>query len=55
VAKVVTRMVTHHKHRWHEVRGHWRTLKSGVRVPVRPHERGDERLGRIEKTYKVER
>lgn len=58
--KVVTRMTTHHKHRWHEVRAHFRTLRNAdgsvkKRVPVKPHERGDERLGRITKTYRVER
>ena len=53
--QVVTRATTHHRHRWHEVRGHWRTLKSGRRVPVKPHERGDERLGKITKTYVVEK
>jgi len=58
--RVLARAITHHKHRWHEVRGHFRTLKNAdgsvrKRVPVRPHERGDTRLGRIEKTYKVER
>ena len=54
-AKVMTRMITHHRHRWHEVRAHFRLLKSGKRVPVKSHERGDERLGQIEKTYSVER
>jgi hypothetical protein len=53
--KVLVRMLTHHKHRWHEVRSHFRLLKSGVRVPVKSHERGDERLGKIVKTYKVEK
>ena len=53
--KVVVRMITHHRHRWHEVRAHFRLLKSGKRVPVKSHERGDERLGRVEKVYKVER
>jgi hypothetical protein len=55
VEKVIARSITHHKHRWHEVRGHFRLLKSGRRVPVKAHARGDERLGKIEKTYKVER
>jgi hypothetical protein len=60
VDKVIARSITHHKHRWHEVRSHWRTLKNKdgtvkKRVPVKSHERGDERLGRVEKTYKVER
>ena len=58
--KVVTRMITHHKVKWHEVRAHWRTLKNKdgtvkARVPVKSHERGDELLGRIEKQYRVER
>jgi hypothetical protein len=55
VEKVIARSITHHKHRWHEVRSHFRLLKSGKRVPVKSHERGDERLGRIEKAYRVER
>jgi len=54
-AKIVTQAVTHHHNRLHEVRAHWRLLKSGKRVPVKSHSRGDERLGRIEKTYHVER
>lgn len=41
--------------RWHEVRAHTRLLKSGKRVKVNSHERGDERLGKIIKTYKVEK
>jgi hypothetical protein len=58
--KVVARMITHHKHRWHEVRAHFRTYRNEdgsvrMRVPIPAHERGDERLGRVEKTYKVER
>ena len=60
VATVIARSITHHKHKWHEVRSHFRTLKNKdgtvkMRVPVKSHERGDERLGRVEKTYKVER
>lgn len=55
VAKVIARSITKHKHRWHEVRSHFRLLKSGARVPVKAHERGDERLGRVEKTYRVKR
>jgi len=59
-AKVVVRMTTHHKLRWHEVRAHFRTYrnKDGSvrgRGPVKAHERGDEKLGRVEKTYRVER
>ena len=53
--KIVTQAITHHHNRWHEVRAHWRTLKSGKRVPVKSHPRGDQTLGRIEKTYRVER
>lgn len=33
--------------REHEVRGHWRTFSSGMRVWVRPHKRGDPDLGRV--------
>jgi hypothetical protein len=58
--KIVARMTTHHKNREHEVRAHFRKLKNKdgtvrARVPVKSHKRGDERLGKIEKTYKVER
>lgn len=35
--------------REHDVRGHWRTFRSGVRVWVRPHRRGDASLGRVER------
>ena len=60
VDKVIARAITHHKNRQHDVRAHFRALKNPdgtvrVRVPVMPHKRGDIRLGRIEKTYKVER
>lgn len=58
--KVVVRMITHHKLKWHEVRAHFRTYKNKdgsvrMRIPIPAHERGDEKLGRVEKTYKVER
>ena len=33
--------------REHDVRGHWRTFRSGVRVWVRAHKRGDAALGRV--------
>jgi hypothetical protein len=33
------------KMREHDVRGHWRTYSSGVRVWVRSHKRGDPELG----------
>ncbi len=60
VEKVVAKAITGVKHRWHEVRGHFRTKKNPDgsikwRIPIKPHARGDERLGKIEKTYKVER
>lgn len=35
--------------REHDVRGHWRTYSSGVRVWVRPHKRGDASLGRVQR------
>ena len=54
-AKIMAQAITHHHNRKHDVRAHWRLLKSGKRVPVRSHQRGDELLGRIEKTYRVER
>lgn len=48
-----------HKKRWHEVRGHLRRIKTadgGARlVKVNTHNRGDERLGKIIKTYRVEK
>ena len=58
--KLVARAITHHKHRQHDVRGHWRTIRNPdgtvkKRVPVKDHKRGDERLGIITKTYHVER
>jgi hypothetical protein len=58
--RVVTKAILHHKNREHEVRAHVRTLRDSegnVRkhVPVKSHKRGDERLGKIEKTYRVER
>lgn len=31
--------------REHDVRGHWRTYSTGVRVWVRPHKRGDAEIG----------
>ena len=33
--------------REHDVRGHWRTYASGVRVWVRAHKRGDAALGQV--------
>lgn len=55
VAKTVERALHGVRMRWHEVRAHTRLLKSGVRVPVKPHARGDKSLGVITKTYLVER
>ncbi|WP_296763786.1 hypothetical protein [Sediminimonas sp.] len=37
------------KMREHDVRGHWRTYPSGVRVWVKPHKRGDVGLGRVQR------
>jgi len=60
VEKITARAITGVKHRWHEVRGHFRTKLNPDgsvkwRIPIKAHARGDERLGKIEKTYKVER
>ena len=41
------------KHRLHPVRGFWRQYKSGKRVWVRPHWRGDKELGVITHDYEV--
>jgi len=60
VEKVTARAITGIKHRWHEVRGHFRTKHNADgsvkwHIPIKPHERGDKRLGRVEKTYKIEK
>lgn len=60
VAKVVTRAITGVKHRYHDVRGHFRTKYNADgsvkwRIPIMPHHRGDKRLGTIEKTYRVKK
>lgn len=60
VEKVAIRAITGIKKRWHEVRGHFRTKfnPDGTvkwRIPIKAHARGDERLGKIEKTYRVEK
>ena len=55
VEKVVTQAITHHHNREHEVRSHPRRLKSGKVTQVKSHIRGDASLGRIEKTYRVEK
>ena len=38
--------------REHDVRGHWRTFSTGVRVWVRAHKRGDPSLGRVTRVIK---
>lgn len=60
VEKVAMRAITGIKHRFHDVRGHFRTKRNSDgsikwRIPIKPHTRGDERLGKIEKTYRVEK
>jgi len=60
VAKVAAKAISGNKKRWHEVRGHFRKLVNADgslkrMTPVKPHHRGDEKVGRIEKTYLVER
>lgn len=35
------------KKREHSVIGHWRTYRSGVKVWVKPHKRGDPELGKV--------
>jgi hypothetical protein len=39
--------------RLHDVRGHWRTYRSGTRVWIRSHQRGDESLGIVQKEYSL--
>ena len=39
--------------RLHDVRGHWRTYRSGKRVWIRAHLRGDESLGIVQKEYSL--
>jgi hypothetical protein len=60
VEKVAARAISGAKKRWHSVRGHFRTKYNADgsvkwRIHIDAHERGDERLGRIEKTYRVEK
>lgn len=55
VAKVVEVAFHGVRKRWHEVRAHTRLLASGRRIPVKSHARGDESLGKITKTYVVEK
>lgn len=60
VEKVAMRAITGIKHRLHSVRGHFRTKLNPDgsvkwRIPIKSHERGDARLGRIEKVYRVEK
>lgn len=59
VEKVAARAITGMKKKEHDVRGHFRTLRNAdgtvkKRVPVKSHKRGDIRLGRVEKTYRVQ-
>lgn len=53
--KAALRTLTGAKKRWHTVRTHLRHLKSGKIVKVREHERGEEKLGKVTKTYRVEK
>jgi len=53
VEKVVSTALHGVRKRWHEVRAHTRLLKSGRRVVVKSHGRGDKALGQITKTYEV--
>lgn len=60
VEKVAAMAITGIKKRRHEVRGHFRTKLNTDgsvkwRIPIKSHERGDERLGRIEKVYRVQK
>lgn len=41
------------KKRLHAVRGHYRKLKSGERVWVKPHMRGDESVGRVLSAHEI--
>lgn len=41
------------KKKHHHVRGHWRTYKSGVKVWVKAHERGDPDLGHVTRILKI--
>ena len=46
---------THASPRWHERRGHWRTMKkTGKRVWVKNCEVGDKSLGAVFKDYKIQ-
>ena len=44
---------THASPRWHERRGHWRTMKSGKKVWVKNCEVGDKTLGAVFHDYKI--
>ena len=44
---------THASPRWHERRGHWRTLKSGKQVWVKNCEVGDKARGAVFHDYKI--
>lgn len=41
------------RRREHAVRGHWRILRSGARVWVRSHRRGDDALGTVQTNYEI--
>ena len=43
----------HHENRFHSVRGHLRTYKTGKKVWIKNYNRGNEELGIIEKEYKI--
>ena len=55
IGRVIQQAITHHRKRWHEVRGHFRKLQSGRLTMVKPHARGDKALGEVTKNYKVEK
>jgi hypothetical protein len=42
-----------YRKREHDVRGHWRTYRSGRRVWVREHTRGDASLGRVTRVITI--
>ena len=46
---------THASPKWHERRGHWRTMKTGKKVWVRNCEVGDKKLGAVFKDYILEK
>jgi hypothetical protein len=59
VEKVALRAITQARKKGHDVRGHLRKLRNEDGtikriVPVKDHHRGDDRLGIIKKTYRVD-